>query len=92
MYKNHRLVEFSHQNTRKSKQKLHVRNAEIHIRIEKISRSKSGTGSGIKRKRLKIWIFQLVENNYTYKVCQLKALCKTVLFGRVFKKCLFSGV
>ncbi|KAI8124649.1 Inhibin beta chain [Lucilia cuprina] len=69
MYKNHRLVEFSHQNNEKPKQKLHVRNAEIHIRIDKISiKNKSRAGSGIKRKRLKIWIFQLVENNYTYKV------------------------
>lgn len=69
MYKNHRLVEFSHQNNENPKQKLHVRNAEIHIRIDKISiRNKSRAGSGIKRKRLKIWIFQLIENNYTYKV------------------------
>ncbi|XP_037811710.1 uncharacterized protein LOC119603668 [Lucilia sericata] len=68
MYKNHRLVEFSHQNNEKPKQKLHVRNAEIHIRIDKISiKNKSRAGSGIKRKRLKIWIFQLIENNYTYK-------------------------
>lgn len=69
MYKNHRLVEFSHQTNEKPKQKLHVRNAEIHIRIDKISiKNKSRAGSGIKRKRLKIWIFQLIENNYTYKV------------------------
>ncbi|KAM7341212.1 inhibin subunit beta isoform 1-T7 [Cochliomyia hominivorax] len=68
MYKNHRLVEFSHQNNEKPKQKLRVRNAEIHIRIDKISiKNKSRAGSGIKRKRLKIWIFQLIENNYTYK-------------------------
>ena len=91
MYKNHRLVVFSHQNARKSKQKLHVRNAEIHIRIEKMSRNKSGTSTGIKRKRLKIWIFQLVENNYTYKVCLFITLCKTQFSEECLKKFYFQG-
>lgn len=81
MYKNHRLVEFSYQNTEKSKQKLYVRYAEIHIRIDKISRGKSISGSGTKRKRLKIWIFQLVEKNYSYKVCRFKNLYK-ILFSK----------
>lgn len=69
MYKQHRLVEFSSQNSEMLGQKLFVRNAEIHIRIDRVMPPiKRGKRTGNKHKRLKIWLFQLLERNTTHKV------------------------
>ncbi|XP_017481559.1 PREDICTED: uncharacterized protein LOC108370686 [Rhagoletis zephyria] len=76
MYKQHRLVEFSPRTNGVPNQKLFVRKAEIHIRIDKAAirgtenKNKKSFGCSGKKTKLKLWIFQFMENNTTKKGCE----------------------
>ncbi|XP_054745412.1 uncharacterized protein LOC129249796 isoform X3 [Anastrepha obliqua] len=84
MYKQHRLVEFSAQTNGVPNPKLFIRKAEIHIRIDKATirgtenKKRKNFGCGGKKTKLKLWIFQIMENNTTKEGCdQSPQLCAT---------------
>ncbi|XP_055922313.1 uncharacterized protein LOC129953293 [Eupeodes corollae] len=94
VYKKHRLVEFSPPSNKIPKQKLQVRNAEIHIRIEKVPAVSEKTSINKNKRRhhqklnipnsssepgLKIWIFQLIGNDFSQKgFDQVAKLCTSL--------------
>ncbi|XP_054091487.1 uncharacterized protein LOC105219276 isoform X2 [Zeugodacus cucurbitae] len=84
MFKQHRLVEFSPQANGMPNQKLFVRKAEIHVRIDKLTTGRIGNsnrnnrGCGGKKTKPKLWIFQVMEKNTTKKSCDKSPqLCVT---------------
>ncbi|CAD7000855.1 unnamed protein product, partial [Ceratitis capitata] len=73
IYKKHRLVEFPPQTDGVPNQKLFVRKAEIHIRIERVYKGRTyykkrkQLRCDERKTKLKLWIFKVVDNNSTEK-------------------------